>query len=119
MQRFTELTVWQRSHSFVLEVYRLTLAFPPEEKFGITSQLRRSALSIPTNIAEGSKRVGRVDYARFLNIAEGSAAETQYLLTVSRDLGYLSQQAHDHSQQHLAEVAKMLHGLRIKVQGRG
>ena len=118
MQRFTELTVWQRSHALVLEVYRLTMTFPPEEKFGLTSQLRRSALSIPTNIAEGSKRVGRVDYARFLNIAEASVAETQYLLMVSRDLGYLAQDFHDPTQKQLGEIAKMLHGLRVKVQGR-
>lgn len=118
MQRFTELTVWQRSHALVLQVYRLTVTFPPEEKFGLISQLRRSALSIPTNIAEGSKRVGRVDYARFLNIAEGSVAETQYLLMVSRDQGYLVQEFHDPIQKQLAEIAKMLHGLRVKVQGR-
>jgi len=119
MQRFTELAVWQRSHSFVLDVYRLTLNFPQEEKFGLISQLRRAALSVPTNIAEGSKRVGRVEYARFLNIAEGSVAETQYLLMVSRDLGYLPKEPHDATQKSLAEIAKMLHGLRLNVQGRG
>ena len=118
MQRFTDLTVWRRSHSLVLEVYRLTRDFPQEEKFGLTSQIRRAALSIPTNIAEGSKRVARPDYARFLNIAEGSAAETQYLLMVSRDLGYLSRQTHDSAQRDLAEIARMLHGLRAKVEAK-
>jgi len=102
MQRFTELAVWQRSHSLVLDVYRLTLTFPPEEKFTLVSQLLRAALSVPTNIAEGSKRVGRLEYARFLNIAEGSVAETQYLLMVGRDLGYLSYQAHDTTQKQLS-----------------
>lgn len=119
MQRFTELAVWQRSHSLVLDVYRLTLAFPQEEKFALTSQLRRAALSVPTNIAEGSKRAGRLEYARFLNIAEGSVAGTQYLLMVSRDLGYLPRQAHDATLKRFAEVARMLDGLRRKVEGKG
>jgi four helix bundle protein len=119
MQRFTDLTVWQRSHSLVLEIYRLTRDFPGEERFGLISQIRRAALSVPTNIAEGSKRIGRLEYARFLNIAEGSVAETQYLPLVSRDLGYLAQPAHDAAQKNLAEIAKMLHGLRVKVQGKG
>lgn len=118
MQRFTDLAVWRRSHSLLLEIYRLTRDFPYEERFGLLSQIRRAALSVPTNIAEGSKRVSRPDYGRFLNIAEGSLAETQYLLMVSRDLGYLPRRAHDATQEGLAEVARMLHGLRIKVKGK-
>src|SRR5713226_1255009 len=90
MQRFTDLKVWQRSHALVLHVYRLTKSFPSDERYGLTSQLRRAVLSVPTNIAEGSKRHTNPEYARFLNIAEGSLAETEYLLMVSRDLGYLS-----------------------------
>lgn len=89
MQRFTELRVWQRSPALVLELYRATCGFPVEERYGLTSQLRRAALSAPTNIAEGSKRVSQ-EYARFSNMAEGSLAETEYLLTVSGDLAYLS-----------------------------
>ena len=119
MQRFIELEVWRRSHSLVLEIYRLTQSFPSEEKFGLTSQIRRAAVSVATNIAEGSKRVARPDYARFLNISEGSLAETQYLLMVSRDLGYLSGTVHDSTQKSAAEIARMLHGLRIKVEGKG
>jgi four helix bundle protein len=80
MQRFTELMVWQRSHRLTLEMYRLTSRFPAEERFGIISQLRRATLSVPTNIAEGSKRISSSEFARFLNIAEGSLAETEYLL---------------------------------------
>jgi four helix bundle protein len=83
MQRFTDLLVWQRSHTAVLTIYRSTAHFPPTERYGLTSQLRRAALSIPTNIPEGSKRVSRPDYARFLNTAEASLAETEYLLVVS------------------------------------
>ena len=119
MQRFTELAVWQRSHALVWQIYRLTREFPREERFTLTSQIRRAALSVPTNIAEGSKRIGRQDYARFLNIAEGSLAETEYLLMVSRDLGYLTREIHDSESKDIAEIAKMLHGLRTKVEGKG
>jgi four helix bundle protein len=115
MQRFTELKVWQRGHSLVLVVYRLSVGFPLAERYGLLSQLRRAALSIPTNIAEGSKRVGRQEYARFLNIAEASLAETEYLLMVSRDLGYITPQQAVAVFQDVSELAKMLHGLREKV----
>ena len=115
MQRFTELKVWQRSHSLVLQVYRLTKAFPPEERYGLTSQLRRSTLSVPTNIAEGSKRLTNTAYSRFLNIAEGSLAETEYLLMVSRDLGYLPTTTTMPLLNEADEIAKMLHALRAKV----
>ncbi len=84
-QRFTELKVWQRSHALFLDLYKLTAKFPGDERFGLTSQLRRAAMSVPTNIAEGSKRQSNVEYARFLNIAEGSLAETEYLVLLSRD----------------------------------
>jgi len=115
MQRFTELKVWQRGHSLVLAVYRLSIGFPLAERYGLLSQLRRAALSVPTNIAEGSKRVGRQDYARFLNIAEASLAETEYLLMVSRDLGYITPLQATAVFREVAELAKMLHGLRHKV----
>ena len=87
MQRFQDIKVWQRSHALALEIYRLTESFPAKEQFGLTSQLRSAASSVPTNIAEGSKRLHQRDYARFLNMAEGSVAETEYLLILSRDLG--------------------------------
>lgn len=115
MQRFTELRVRQRSHALVLELCRATVVCAAEERYGLTAQLRRAALSIAANIAEGSKRVTRQDYARFLNIAEGSLAETEYLLTVSRDLGYLSAQDADSLLQELTEVGRMLNRLRLKV----
>jgi four helix bundle protein len=86
MQRFTELKIRQRDHSLVLAIYRLSLGFSVAERYGRLSPLRRAALSAPTNIAEGTKRSGRHDYARFRNIADGSLAETEYLLMVSRDL---------------------------------
>jgi four helix bundle protein len=116
LQRFTELKVWQRSHALVLQVYRLTRTFPADERFGMTSQLRRAVLSVPTNIAEGSKRQTRQDYARFLNIAEGSLVETEYLLMVSRDLGYVTLQVVEPPLAEIREIAGMLHGLRTKVE---
>lgn len=116
MQRFTELKVWQRSHALVLDVYRQTARFPDHERFGLTSQLRRAAASVPTNIAEGSKRQHPQDYARFLNIAEGSLAETEYLLLLSRDLAYLPNEAAEPTLAEVAEIARMLHALRAKVE---
>jgi four helix bundle protein len=116
MQHFTNLKVWQRSHGLVLELYRLTSGFPPEERFGLTSQLRRAAVSVPTNIAEGSKRRSRLDYAHFLNLAEASAAEAEYLLLLSRDLHYLSTDQADLHQREISEISRMLFALRDKVE---
>ena len=117
MQHFTELKVWQRSHALVLGIYRLSSRFPTEERFGLTSQLRRAAASVPTNIAEGAKRAGRQDYARFLNIAQGSLAESEYLLFLSRDLGYLTPEKAKETLSEVSEIAGMLHGLRKRVEG--
>jgi four helix bundle protein len=119
MQRFTELKVWQRSHSLVLSVYRMTTGFPQNERYGLISQVRRSALSVPTNIAEGSKRITSHEYARFLNIAEASLAETEYLLMVSRDLGYITPIMADKSFVEISEISRMLHGLCKKVEAAG
>lgn len=116
MQRFTELKVWQHGHALVLTIYRMSVGFPVAERYGLLSQLRRAALSVPTNIAEGSKRTGRHDYARFLNIAEASLAETEYLLMVSRDLGYITLPQSSVVLKDVAELARMLHGLREKVE---
>lgn len=118
MQRFTELKVWQRSHALVLKVYHLTRALPPDERFGLVAQLRRAALSVPTNIAEGSKRQSRQEYAHFLNIAEGSLVETEYLLMVSRDLGFLEAKALSAVLSEIDGLARMLHNLRTKVEQR-
>ncbi len=116
MQRFTELKVWQQSHQLVLAVYRVSKGFPTEERFGLLSQLRRAALSVPTNIVEGSKRSGSKDYARFLNIAEGSLAETEYLMMVCRDLHYLKDEDASSILTEIRVIAAMLHNLRSKVE---
>ncbi len=117
MQRFTQLKVWRRSHEFALSIYRETVAFPKHEVFGVTSQLRRAAVSVPANIAEGSKRRSGKEYARMINIAEGSAAETEYLLLLSRELGYLESAKADELIDELREIASMLSGLRVRVEG--
>ena len=85
---FRELKVWQKAHALVLEIYKLTKTFPKEELYGLTSQLRRSGFSVPANIAEGFKKRGQKDKARFYNIAQGSLEETRYYLILAEDLGY-------------------------------
>ncbi len=116
MQRFTDLKVWQRSHALVLRLYQLTSELPAEERFGLVTQLRRAAVSVPTNIAEGSERQGSQDYARFLNIAEGSLVEIEYLVMLCRDRGYLAVDAVNEPLGEIKEIARMLHFLRKEVE---
>lgn len=85
---FQELVVWQKAHQFVLDVYRLTRSFPADERFGLTSQLRRAAVSVPANIAEGFPKRSANDKVRFFNIAQGSLEEAHYYLLLAKDLGY-------------------------------
>ena len=105
-KNFQDLIVWQKAHQFVLAVYGYTEKFPQNELYGLTSQLRRSAVSIPANIAEGFKKKTRPDKAKFMNIAQGSLEETRYYLILSKDLHY-----GDNSQlkNQLEEVSKLLH----------
>ena len=102
---FEDLIVWQKAHKFVLMVYRYTSNFPKSEIYGLTSQLRRAAISIPANIVEGFKKKGKADKARFLNISQGSLEECRYYLILSDDLGYGN--PIDLNQQ-LKEVSKLL-----------
>ena len=87
-KNYRELLVWRRAHEFVVAVYRFSASFPDHEIFGLTSQIRRAAVSIPSNIAEGYKRRGKRDKARFLNTAQASLEEASYHLILARDLGY-------------------------------
>jgi len=87
-QSFRDLVVWQKAHQFVLSVYRLTESFPDREKFGLSHQMRRAAVSVPANIAEGFGKRSQAEKARFLNIAEGSLEECRYYLILAHDLGY-------------------------------
>lgn len=108
MRDFKELKVWQKAHQLVLAVYRDTTAFPAEERFGLTAHLRKTALSIPSNIAEGCGRQTDRDLGRFLSIAAGSANELDYQLLLARDLGFLSQDTHRILSEQVAEVRRML-----------
>ncbi len=85
---FQDLLVWQKAHKFVIESYRLTDDFPKTERFGLTAQFRRSAISVPANIAEGFRRKGRQDKVRFLNISQASLEECRYYLILANDLEY-------------------------------
>jgi four helix bundle protein len=85
---FQDLLVWRKAHDLVLAIYLLTAAFPKQETYGLSLQMRRAAVSIPANIAEGFRRRGKPDKARFLNIAEGSLEELRYFLILTADLGY-------------------------------
>jgi four helix bundle protein len=108
MQDFRNLKVWLKAHQVVLAVYRITARFPREELYGLTSQIRRCAVSVPSNIAEGCGRGTDADFRRFLQIAAGSASELDYQLLLSRDLGYLPSSEYDSLHPALTEVRRML-----------
>ena len=91
-QRFQDLQVWQKAHQFVLGVYRMTKTFPADERYGLVSQMRRAAVSVPANIAEGFKRRGQADKIRFYNMAETSLEEVKYYLILSHDLGITNEE---------------------------
>ena len=111
-QKFQELIVWQKAHQFVLGVYNCTKSFPKEEVYGLTSQFKRAAISIAANIAEGYKKKGKADKARFMNIAQGSLEECQYYLILAGDLGYGENILLSNL---LNEVSKMLESYRHKI----
>lgn len=85
---FQDLEMWQLAHAWVLKIYKVTESFPRHEMFGLTSQLRRAAVSVPANIAEGFRKKSAADKARFYNISQGSLEECRYYLILARDLGY-------------------------------
>lgn len=111
MQDFKNLMVWQKAHACVLVVYQLTKRFPDDERFGLTSQLRRSVASIPANLAEGCGRGSDQDFARFVQIAMGSAAEVEYHLLLARDLKYISPEEGASAATAIEEVKRMLASL--------
>jgi len=102
---FKELIVWQKAHQWVLEIYHFADFFPGKEQFGLTSQLRRAAISIPANIAEGFKKKGNPDKARFYNIAQGSIEECWYYLILAKDLGYGDTRT---LEKNLEEISRLL-----------
>jgi four helix bundle protein len=108
-QGYKDLIVWQKAIAMVTEVYRITRTFPREELFGLTSQIRRSAVSVPSNIAEGQGRLSVGEFRQFLGIAKGSLNELETQLIIARELGYVNMTNPVFDQ--LNEVARLLNGL--------
>jgi len=108
---FRQLKVWKRAHRLALAICKATAAFPKEELYGLTSQIRRASTSVPTNIAEGCGRGSDADFARFLQLAMGSASEIEYQLLLSLDLGLLGRDDYTPLQADVEEVKRMLSGL--------
>ena len=115
MKDFRELKVWGKAHELTLKCYRVTESFPRHELFGLASQIRRCASSIPANIAEGCGRLGNMELHRFLQISCGSASELEYHLLLAKDLGYISQKEHELIHKQLLERKRMLVALTTKV----
>ena len=118
MQNFKNLEVWKKSHSLTLRIYALTSEFPSQEIYGLTSQMRRAGASIPTNIAEGCGRDSSTDFARFLQIAMGSATETEYLIFLSYELQYLNTEQYTELMDTTVRVKKMLATLLKRIRTR-
>jgi len=111
IKSYRDLGVWQKSRSLVKRIYLLTKTFPKDEAFGLTSQLRRASISVPSNIAEGKSRRATKDYMRFLDIAYGSVAEIETQLFISCDLGYVAEKKIAQLLEDYGEVGRMLNGL--------
>jgi len=108
MQNFKKLKVWEKSHNLALEIYKVTSLFPKSELYGLTNQIRRASVSIPSNIAEGCGRSGGFDFSRFLVIALGSASELEYHLMLSNDLGFLSASNYAKLSKDITYIKRML-----------
>ncbi|RIH64104.1 four helix bundle protein [Mariniphaga sediminis] len=111
MNKFKELKVWQKAIQLVTKIYSRTSNFPKEEMYGIVSQIRRCAVSIPSNIAEGAGRGGKKEFSHFLDIARGSSFELETQLIISKELGFLNQFNFDNLYSELDEIQKMITGL--------
>lgn len=112
MHRFKELEVWKQSRTFCSDIYAVTSSFPDAEKFGLTNQLRRAAVSIPCNIAEGASRSSNKDFSRFLEIAIGSANEVETQLLIASDLGFISQNMLEPLLYKIDSIVKMISRLK-------
>ena len=111
VKNYRELIVWQKGMDLVTLIYQMTQTFPQEERFGLTSQIRRSAISVPSNIAEGQGRRSAVEFKRFLSIARGSLQEMETQIMIARRLKYIEKNQEQHILMASAEVAKLLNGL--------
>ena len=108
---FRKLIVWQRAHQWVLLIYKLTEKFPKHEMFGLMSQMRRAAVSVAANMAEGYAAGGKSQFGRYLDIAQGSLAEVEYYLILALDLKYITQAEYDQTESLRAETGFLLHRL--------
>jgi four helix bundle protein len=108
MQNFRDLKVWNKAHAVTLAIYAATEKFPAAERYGLTAQMRRAAASVPANIAEGSVRSTDADFARFLQVALGSASELEYFALLARDLGLLAPADYESMRADIQEVKRML-----------
>jgi four helix bundle protein len=115
MQDYTKLGVWQKSYQLSLNIYRATKPFPKEELYGLVNQMRRAAVSVPANIAEGCGRFTDADFAHFLDIAMGSLFEVDCYIRLSQDLAYISPESYQSLESDLVEVRRMLISLIQKV----
>lgn len=115
MQDFRQLKVWKKAHALALDVYKASRVFPREEMYGLTSQMRRAAVSIGANIAEGACRGGDLDFARFLQIAFGSASELEYHCLLANDLHVLKYVDYQRLTEETTEVKRMLSALMHKL----
>ncbi len=111
MKSVEDLDVFKLSHEMVLQVYQLTQSFPDHERFGLSSQMRRAACSIPSNLAEGAGRLNRKEYRHFVGISRGSAAELRYQLLLAKDLGYLDSKEYVLVKTAYDRIAQMLNAL--------
>jgi four helix bundle protein len=111
VKSYRDLIVWQKAMDYVTEVYRLTAEFPRDELYGLTSQLRRSAVSVPSNIAEGQGRHSTRDFLNFLSMAYGSLNESQTQILIAQRLGYITAQRADTLLERSYEVARLINGL--------
>lgn len=112
---FKKIKVWKKAHELVIEIYKDTKSFPENEKFGLTSQIRRASVSIATNIVEGYKRKSNRDFMHFLNIADSSLEETKYHLLLARDLNYMNENKYKKLLNLSDEVGRMLNGFQRKI----
>jgi four helix bundle protein len=110
LQDFKKLKVWEKGHKLAVAVYKITARFPKDEVYGLTSQMRRAAASIPANIAEGCGRNGRAELGRFLHVATGSASELEYHLLLAHDLSFFGDPEHKALEGEVAEVKRVLSG---------
>lgn len=111
IKSFTDLYTWRAGHKLVVNIYKITKKFPPEEQFGLTSQIRRAAVSFTSNIAEGFGRKSRKEKAQFYSISLGSLIEAQNQLLIARDVGYITKEEFDDLARQTIEISKMTNGL--------